>query len=95
MPRTMRSQNKKNSTWPREGVEMVPQDVSPGGSASGRPIAQAWDPYDVWLNRVKLPRERQPQRLSAAAEVQAAATAVGTRAHGSPPDDPLLLPGVS
>jgi hypothetical protein len=94
MPRTMRQKNKKNSSWPREGIEMVPQDVSSGGSAGVRPIAQAWDPYDVWLNRVKLPRERQPQRLPAAAEIQAA-TASGARAHGSPPDDPLLLPGVS
>jgi hypothetical protein len=92
MPRTMRQQNKKNSSWAREGIEMVPQDVSSDGSAGVRPIVQAWDPYDVWLNRVKLPRERQPQRP--AAEIQAA-TASGARAHGSPPDDPLLLPGVS
>jgi hypothetical protein len=85
---------KKNSTWPREGVEMLPQDVSSGGGANGRAIAQAWDPYDVWLKRVKLPRERQPQRGAAVAGIQVA-TASEVRATGTSTEDPLLLPGVS
>ena len=73
---------------------MLQQDVSSGSSAGHRPIAQAWDPYDVWLNRVKLPRERQPQRVAPVVEVQAAAANEG-RAAGQVADDPLLLPGVS
>ncbi len=85
-------QNNKNSTLPREGVEMLQQDVSSG--SSGRPIAQAWDPYDVWLQRVKLPRERQPQRVAPVMEAQAVA-ANETRATGEGTDDAMLLPGVS
>ena len=36
--------------------------VAPTGTASnGRTTAtvRAWDPYEVWLNRVKLPRDRR------------------------------------
>lgn len=71
---------------------MLQQDVSSG--SSGRPIAQAWDPYDVWLQRVKLPRERQPQRVAPVMEAQAVA-ANETRATGEGTDDAMLLPGVS
>lgn len=74
---------------------MLPQDVSSGSSAVGRPIAQAWDPYDVWLNRVKLPRERQPQRVAPVAEVHQAVAANEARSTGQATDDPLPLPGVS
>lgn len=73
---------------------MLPQDVSAGGGANGRSIAQAWDPYDVWLKRVKLPREQQPQRGAAVAESQVAA-ANEVRASGTSTEGPLLLPGVS
>lgn len=74
---------------------MLPQDVSSSsGSAAGRPIAQAWDPYDVWLQRVKLPRERQPQRVAAVAEIPAAGSREA-RSTGQSTDDSLLLPGVS
>ena len=72
---------------------MLPQDVTASGSVNVPPIAQAWDPYDVWLTRVKLPRERQPQHV-AAAEVQAA-PASEARSTAPSVEAPLLLPGIS
>lgn len=74
---------------------MLPQDVPANCSGTGRTIVtQAWDPYDVWLTRVKLPRERQPQRVAAPADAQVLA-ANEARSGASAAEDPLLLPGVS
>lgn len=88
-------QNKKSSTLPREGAEMLPQDVPANSSGTGRTIiTQAWDPYDVWLKRVKLPRERQPQRVAAPVEAQVMA-ANEARSGAPAAEDPLLIPGVS
>lgn len=73
---------------------MLPQDVPANCSGTGRTIVtQAWDPYDVWLKRVKLPRERQPQRVAVPAVPVLAANEA--RSGASAAEDPLLLPGVS
>lgn len=71
---------------------MVPQDLSSNRAVAAR-VPESWDPYDVWLKRVKLPRDRQPGRAMVVA-VRSEPVATG---HGS--DDraeaaSLLLPGV-
>ena len=74
---------------------MLPQDVSANRSATGCTMTQAWDPYDVWLKRVKLPREQQPQRVAAPADGHAVVAANEARPGVPAAEDPLLLPGVS
>ena len=59
----------------REGIEMVlPQDVSAARGTDAVSTAGSWDPYDVWLTRVKQPRDRLPQRATLVAEVRRDAT---------------------
>ena len=77
---------------PREGVEMLPQEMRSLQGQASPAIAQAWDPYDVWLNRVKLPRERHPHRVAATA-VPAPESAAEPRAARA--DAQTLAPGMS
>jgi hypothetical protein len=94
MPRNSRKQatNKKNTTCSREGEEMaLPQDGSgTRGSDAARPTG-SWDPYEIWLTRVKQPRDQLPRRAAPAAEARSdnAAPVVETK-----PTEPLLR-GVS
>jgi hypothetical protein len=66
-----------NDRGPRREVELssLPSAVeaagggmaanAPGGSV---PVVEAsWDPYEVWLTRVKQPREQSARRLGATA----------------------------
>jgi hypothetical protein len=77
---------------PREGAEMQPQETRSLQGQAGPAIAQAWDPYDVWLNRVKLPRERHPHRLAATAGPAPEPAAEPRSARA---DAPTLAPGMS
>jgi hypothetical protein len=86
-------QKNKNSTWSREGTEMMlSQDVSATRGVDSRPTTESWDPYDVWLTRVKQPRDRLPQRATLVVEAQASAPPSATAAS---PTEPLLLRGLS
>jgi hypothetical protein len=83
----------KNSTWSREGTQMMlSQDVSANRGADSRATTESWDPYDVWLTRVKQPRDRLPQRATLVAAAQPSAppstATVGTT-------ESLLLRGLS
>ena len=61
-------------------------DTAGAGSAS-----RSWDPYDVWLRRVKQPRDdRQPRRTEAMAARATAARAPSTVDTASHPQ--LVLP---
>lgn len=60
---------------------MLPQDVSGQRGPVDPAITQAWDPYDVWLKRVKQPRDRRPQRHAPAV---AATGPLETPAHVEP-----------
>ena len=82
-------QNNKNSTWSREGIEMaVPQDVLANRGAEARPTTGSWDPYDVWLTRVKQPRDRLPQRATLVVEVRVDTHAPPTETKAT---EPLLV----
>lgn len=71
---------------------MVPHDV-PSSRADAARSTGSWDPYEIWLTRVKLPRERQPGRAAvAAARIEAVAAPSGPESH---PDEALLLPHAS
>lgn len=67
---------------------MSPQELS-----TSRVATDAWDPYDVWLKRVKQPRDGLARPVDVAAiraEPPADEHAGDTRA-----EDGRLLPGVS
>jgi hypothetical protein len=83
-------QDKKDGTAFREGLEMLPQDVPTNRIAVGPAVTGSWDPYDVWLKRVKLPRDRQPQRVVALAEA-----GVASRSAETGKTETLLLRGAS
>jgi hypothetical protein len=86
-------QKNKNSTWSREGSEMMlSQDVSANRGADSRPTTESWDPYDVWLTRVKQPRDRLPQRATLVVAAQASAPPSATAASTT---EPVLLRGLS
>jgi hypothetical protein len=53
---------------------MGTKNESPGwreGSDSTTPKSAAWDPYEVWLNRVKKPRDQRVTSAMATARVSA------------------------
>ena len=73
---------------PREGAQMVPQDLS-----TKRTSTESWDPYDVWLTRVKQPRDRLPRPGDAGApSLKPPDEMHGDDAHV---DGGRLLPGVT
>ena len=49
---------------------VLPQDVTTVRGADAAPTTDSWDPYDVWLTRVKQPRDRKPQRATLVVEVR-------------------------
>ena len=59
--------NQERHTWREtlraEAATVVSDVAAVAGSGRGtaRTVAtpRAWDPYEVWLNRVKLPRDRR------------------------------------
>ena len=71
---------------------MLSQDVSANRGADSRTATESWDPYDVWLTRVKQPRDRLPQRATLVVEGQASAPPSATTASAT---EPLLLRGLS
>lgn len=84
------TQDKKIGALSREEFKMLPQDVSRNRVAVGPAVTESWDPYDVWLKRVKLPRDRQPQRVIAIAEA-----GVTPRPADAGTTETLLLRGAS
>jgi|GEM_PF-5389484 hypothetical protein len=67
---------------------MVPQEVSTKGTATG-----SWDPYDVWLTRVKQPRDRVPRPGDVVAPSLDASDEM--HADDAHVDGGRLLPGVT
>jgi hypothetical protein len=57
------------------GAPSSPLDTAAEGAAS-----RSWDPYDVWLRRVKQPRDLRPVRAAAMAARTATPTASETGA---------------
>lgn len=49
---------------------VLSQDVSTARSSDAASTTGSWDPYDVWLTRVKQPRDRLPQRATLVVEVR-------------------------
>jgi hypothetical protein len=45
----------------------VPGATTPLGIAAEGAASRSWDPYDVWLRRVKQPRDSRPARAAAMA----------------------------
>jgi hypothetical protein len=66
--------------------------MSPDDNPPSRVDADSWDPYEIWLKRVKQPRDRQfPQSpRNAGAQMQ-----VGTRDDRRVTESHGLLPGVT
>jgi hypothetical protein len=72
----------------REGTEMSPQELPTNPAAAG-----SWDPYDVWLKRVKQPRDRQlPRPVVVEARIE---TPSEPGAGAVRPDASVLLGGLS
>ena len=71
---------------------VLSQDVPANRGADVRPTTGSWDPYDIWLTRVKQPRDRRPQRAGLVIEVPVEAK-VATADAGA--TEPLLLRGVT
>ena len=63
---------------------MSPQDVTAPRGPDPVATTGSWDPYDIWLTRVKQPRDRLPPRVVAAVDIPAAVTETQTT-------EPLLL----
>ena len=72
----------------REGPEMLPQELPPT-----RTSQESWDPYDVWLTRVKQPRDQHPRRTVILETVMESPDEL--HAGDAHADDGGLLPGVS
>lgn len=72
----------------RERTEMSPQEVT-----TTRATAESWDPYDVWLTRVKQPRDRQPRRTDTLDVSTPRPVEIRTGDDGA--EGGVLLPGVS
>jgi hypothetical protein len=53
----MKNKNAIATGVTREGPEMSPQELQTSLTSTG-----SWDPYDVWLTRVKQPRDQHPRR---------------------------------
>jgi hypothetical protein len=67
-----------------------PQDVSTTRGVEVASTTGSWDPYDVWLTRVKQPRDRQPHRTAAVAEIRAPIAVTDSKAN-----EPLRLRAVT
>jgi hypothetical protein len=67
-----------------------PQDVSTTRGVEVASTTGSWDPYDVWLTRVKQPRDRQPQRTAAVAEIRGPVAVTDSKAN-----EPLRLRAVT
>jgi len=67
-----------------------PQDVSTVRGAEAASTTGSWDPYDVWLTRVKQPRDRLPQRATSVVEVRGPLPMSETKAN-----EPLQLRAVT
>ena len=50
----------------------LPLDVPAVRGPDAVSTAGSWDPYEIWLTRVKQPRDRLPQRATSAIEVRTA-----------------------
>lgn len=61
-----RADGREGEASPDQGpVEPNARTEMPMSSAGSLPIASAsWDPYDVWLTRVKQPRDRSAKRAA-------------------------------
>lgn len=62
---------------------VLPQDVATVRGVDVASTTDSWDPYDVWLTRVKQPRDRRPQRATLVVEVRSPAAAADTKATDS------------
>jgi hypothetical protein len=60
----------------------VPGATTPLDTAAEGAATRSWDPYDVWLRRVKQPRDLRPVR---AAAMGARATTPAASEAGTPP----------
>ena len=64
---------------------VLPQDATgTRGSDSARPTG-SWDPYEIWLTRVKQPRDRLPRRTAPAAEARSETAAPVTETNATGP----------
>lgn len=78
------TQKNEHDVSPLDGVSL-------DTSASSGNASRSWDPYDVWLRRVKQPRDdRQPRRAEAMAVRAVTANASSTVDTASHPQ--LVLP---
>jgi hypothetical protein len=69
-----------------DGAPAAGQGASEAAGADSTQPAQTWDPYDVWLTRVKQPRdETRRQRKREQQDVAARSEAEGTEAPTSNP----------
>lgn len=69
---------------------VLPQDVSTTRGTDAASTTGSWDPYDVWLTRVKQPRDRLPQRAALVVEVRGDISVTETKAA-----EPLHLRAVT
>jgi hypothetical protein len=89
---SMTSRKEDGSRAAREGERFCKDAPATGHRASGiqdadsTQPAQTWDPYDVWLTRVKQPRdETRRQRKREQQDVAARSEADGTKAPTAEP----------
>jgi hypothetical protein len=74
MPTKMQNERQDDSTL--AGPATDKDDARTGA------VARPWDPYDVWLRRVKQPRDdRQPRRAEALAARSAGPATADTGVH--------------
>jgi len=71
---------------------VLPHDVSANYGADTHSTTGSWDPYDIWLTRVKLPRDRLPQRATSTTEVHGDLPLPVTETKAT---EPLLLRGAT
>lgn len=62
---------------------VLPQDVTTVRGADAASTTGSWDPYDVWLTRVKQPRDRVPQRATLVVEVRSDIAAPEPKANAA------------
>ena len=62
---------------------VLPQDVTTARGADTASTTGSWDPYDVWLTRVKQPRDRIPQRATLVGEARSDFKTTETKSTGA------------
>jgi hypothetical protein len=84
----MTTRRKADQPAAADSLDRAAQDGASGVVSSSPATGASWDPYEVWLTRVKQPRERSARKASGPAG-RAVATEIGDS------NRPALSPALS